>query len=106
MQKQKPICESNHNKRPISRSSSPESCRSSSSDSRSSIKKKAKIDNEINRKIDVETNLQKLLNLLKYATGVGTIQEGQLAITLKNYQDVICRNNVINYKIKKRLNIV
>ena len=45
----------------------------------------SKIDNEINRKIDVETNLQKLLNLLKYATGVGTIQEGQLAISLKNY---------------------
>ena len=45
----------------------------------------SKIDNEINRKIDVETNLQKLLNLLKYATGVGTIQAGQLAITLKNY---------------------
>ncbi len=45
----------------------------------------SKIDNEINRKIDVETNLQKLLNLLKYATGVGTIQAGQLSITLKNY---------------------
>ena len=45
----------------------------------------SKIDNEVNRKIDVETNLQKLLNLLKYATGVSNIQEGQLAITLKNY---------------------
>ena len=45
----------------------------------------SKIDNEINRKIDLETNLQKLLNLLKYATGVGNIEEGQLVITLKNY---------------------
>jgi outer membrane protein len=45
----------------------------------------SKIDNETNRKIEVETNLQKLLNLLKYATGVNNIQEGQLAITLKNY---------------------
>lgn len=45
----------------------------------------SKIDNEINRKIEVETNLQKLLNLLKYATGVSNIQEGKLAISLKNY---------------------
>ena len=30
----------------------------------------AKIDNENNRKIDVETNLKKLMNLLTYATGV------------------------------------
>jgi outer membrane protein TolC len=45
----------------------------------------SKIDNETNRKIEVETNLKKLLNLLKYATGVNNIQEGQLAITLKNY---------------------
>jgi len=45
----------------------------------------SKIDNEINRKIDLETNLKKLLNLLNYATGVGNIEEGQLVITLKNY---------------------
>jgi outer membrane protein len=45
----------------------------------------SKIDNETNRKIEVETNLQKLLNLLKYATGVSDIQEGKLAIALKNY---------------------
>jgi outer membrane protein TolC len=45
----------------------------------------SKIDNELNRKIDLETNVQKLLNLLNYATGVSTISEGQLSITLKNY---------------------
>jgi outer membrane protein len=45
----------------------------------------SKIDNENNRKIDLETNLNKLFNLLKYATGVNDIQEGQLTIALKNY---------------------
>jgi len=45
----------------------------------------SKIDNELNRTIDLETNIQKLLNLLKYATGVATISEGQLSIALKNY---------------------
>jgi outer membrane protein len=45
----------------------------------------SKIDNENNRKIDLETNLKKLLNLLNYATGVKDIKEGQLAITVKNY---------------------
>ena len=45
----------------------------------------SKIDNENNRKIDLETNLNKLFNLLKYATGVNNIQEGQLTIALKNY---------------------
>jgi outer membrane protein TolC len=45
----------------------------------------SKIDNEINRKIDLETNLKKLLNLLKYATGVDTIKEGQLVLTVKEY---------------------
>ena len=45
----------------------------------------SKIDNELNRKIDVETNLKKLLNLLNYATGVATISETQLSISLKNY---------------------
>ncbi len=45
----------------------------------------SKIDNELNRKIDLETNVQKLLNLLNYATGVSTISEGQLSIALKNY---------------------
>jgi len=45
----------------------------------------SKIDNELNRKIDVETNLQKLLNLLNYATGVNVIKETQLSISLKNY---------------------
>ena len=38
----------------------------------------SKIDNELN-------NHQKLLNLLKYATGVTNITEGQLSITLKKY---------------------
>ncbi|MEY4052479.1 MAG: TolC family protein [Chitinophagia bacterium] len=45
----------------------------------------SKIDNELNRKIDLETNLKKLLNLLNYATGVSTINESQLSISLKNY---------------------
>ena len=45
----------------------------------------SKIDNELNRKIDLETNLKKLLNLLNYATGVATISESQLSISLKNY---------------------
>ena len=45
----------------------------------------SKIDNELNRKIDLETNLKKLLNLLNYATGVDTISETQLSISLKNY---------------------
>ena len=45
----------------------------------------SKIDNELNRKIDLETNLKKLLNLLNYATGVATINESQLSISLKNY---------------------
>jgi len=45
----------------------------------------SKIDNEINRKIDLETNLKKLLNLLKYATGVDNIKEGELALSMKAY---------------------
>ncbi|MCX6331036.1 MAG: TolC family protein [Bacteroidetes bacterium] len=45
----------------------------------------SKIDNELNRKIDLENNHQKLLNLLKYATGVTNITEGQLSIALKKY---------------------
>lgn len=45
----------------------------------------SKIDNELNRKIDLETNLQKLLNLLNYATGVNVIKETQLSVSLKNY---------------------
>lgn len=45
----------------------------------------SKIDNEINRKIDLETNLKKLLNLLKYATGVDNIKEGQLVLSVKAY---------------------
>ncbi len=45
----------------------------------------SKIDNELNRKIDLETNLKKLLNLLNYATGVANISETQLSISLKNY---------------------
>jgi outer membrane protein TolC len=45
----------------------------------------SKIDNEINRKIDLETNLKKLLNLLKYATGVDNVTEGQLVLNAKNY---------------------
>ena len=45
----------------------------------------SKIDNETNRKIDLETNLQKLLNLLNYATGVKDVKEGQLSLTAKAY---------------------
>jgi outer membrane protein TolC len=45
----------------------------------------SKIDNELNRKIDVETNLKKLLKLLNYATGVNDIKETNLALTIKEY---------------------
>ncbi len=45
----------------------------------------SKIDNELNRKIDLETNLKKLLNLLNYATGVNDIKETNLAIAIKEY---------------------
>jgi outer membrane protein TolC len=45
----------------------------------------SKIDNEINRKIDLETNLKKLLNLLKYATGVDNVKEGNLVLSVKEY---------------------
>lgn len=45
----------------------------------------AKIDNENNRKIDVETNLKKLTNLLTYATGVEKVNESELAFSIKNY---------------------
>ena len=45
----------------------------------------SKIDNELNRKIDVETNLKKLLNLLNYATGVNDIKETNLALAIKDY---------------------
>ena len=45
----------------------------------------SKIDNEQNRKIDLETNLKKLLNLLTYATGAKEIKEGQLIVASKNY---------------------
>lgn len=45
----------------------------------------AKIDNENNRKIDVETNLKKLMNLLTYATGVDKVIDNQLVFAIKNY---------------------
>lgn len=45
----------------------------------------SKIDNELNRKIDLETNLKKLLNLLNYATGVNDIKETNLTLTIKDY---------------------
>lgn len=45
----------------------------------------SKIDNEINRKIDLETNLKKLLNLLNYATGVNDIKETNLTLSVKEY---------------------
>jgi len=45
----------------------------------------SKIDNELNRKIDVETNLKKLLNLLNYATGVNDIKETNLTLAIKDY---------------------
>lgn len=45
----------------------------------------AKIDNENNRKIDVETNLKKLSNLLSYATGIDKVNENELTFSIKNY---------------------
>jgi outer membrane protein len=45
----------------------------------------SKIDNENNRKIDLETNLKKLLNLLNYASGVYQVNESNLAFNIKNY---------------------
>lgn len=45
----------------------------------------SKIDNEVNRKIDLETNLKKLLNLLNYATGVNDIKETSLTLAVKDY---------------------
>jgi outer membrane protein TolC len=45
----------------------------------------SKIDNEINRKIDLETSLKKLLNLLHYATGVDDVKETNLTISIKEY---------------------
>ena len=56
----------------------------------------SKIDNEVNRKIDVATNLKKLLNLLKYATGVDNITAGELAINVKNYN----YDEALNYAIE------
>jgi outer membrane protein TolC len=45
----------------------------------------SKIDNEVNRKIDLETNLKKLLNLLHYATGEKDVKETILTLSIKNY---------------------
>jgi outer membrane protein TolC len=45
----------------------------------------SKIDNEVNRKIDLETNLKKLLNLLNYATGVSEVKETNLSLSMNNY---------------------
>jgi outer membrane protein TolC len=45
----------------------------------------SKIDNEVNRKIDLETNLKKLLNLLNYATGVSEVKETNLSLSMKTY---------------------
>jgi outer membrane protein TolC len=45
----------------------------------------SKIDNELNRKIDLETNLKKLLNLLHYATGEKDVKETILTLSIKNY---------------------
>jgi hypothetical protein len=45
----------------------------------------SKVDNELNRKIELETNLKKLLNLLNYATGVNDIKETNLALSIKEY---------------------
>jgi outer membrane protein TolC len=57
----------------------------------------SKIDNEINRKIDLETNLKKLLNLLKYATGVDNIKEGELVLNIKNYTFDEALQNAMNH---------
>ena len=57
----------------------------------------SKIDNEINRKIDLETNLKKLLNLLKYATGVDNIKEGELTLSIKNYTFDEALQNAMNH---------
>lgn len=45
----------------------------------------SKIDNELNRKVDLENNLKKLLNLLNYGTGISEIKENELKVELKNY---------------------
>ncbi len=45
----------------------------------------SKIDNELNRKIDLETSLKKLANLMKYGTGIEEIKESQLQFVLNNY---------------------
>ena len=45
----------------------------------------SKIDNEINRKVDLETGLKKLLNLLNYATGESDIKETNLTLAVKDY---------------------
>ena len=58
----------------------------------------SKIDNELNRKIDLETNLNKLLNLLNYATGSKGIKEtGVLALSLKNYTLEEAMQQAINH---------
>ena len=70
----------------------------------------SKIDNETNRKIDLETNLKKLLNLLNYATGAKFIKEGQLSLPVKNYtldeaMQLAISNNPGLAIAKDRLNI-
>lgn len=45
----------------------------------------SKIDNEQNKKIDLETNLKKLANLLAYASGIETIQANQFNFELSNF---------------------
>jgi len=45
----------------------------------------AKIDNEVNRKIDLETSLKKLNNLLNSAAGIDQVKGDQLGITLNSF---------------------
>ncbi len=70
----------------------------------------SKIDNEQNRKIDLETNLKKLLNLLSYATGVNDIKESNLSIAVKQYTYDEALLNAMNHNpalaiAKDKLNI-
>ncbi len=44
----------------------------------------ASIDNELNRKVDIENSLQKQLNLLEYTTGKRLVNQSELSFAIKN----------------------
>lgn len=44
----------------------------------------ASIDNELNRKVDIENSLQKQLNLLEYTTGKRTVSQSEFSFIIKN----------------------